>query len=112
MGLGVAGFAATHVGRAIRRVVLKLANPDEGPSRTGFAPVVKKVLPAVVSVESTKVSKIPTGFEGGMPDDPCSASSSATVRTGSSGRRASAGTARARARFGRHHDPGRLHPDQ
>jgi serine protease Do len=70
VGLGVAGFAASHAESANPPVVLKLASADEGPSRTGFAPVVKKVLPAVVSVESTKVSKIPTSFEGGVPDDP------------------------------------------
>jgi serine protease Do len=69
VGLGVVGYAANHAGSANPPVVLKLASPDEGPSHTGFAPIVKKVLPAVVSVESTKVSKIPTGFEGGPPDD-------------------------------------------
>jgi len=70
VGLGVAGLAASHAESANPPVVLKLASADEGPSRTGFAPVVKKVLPAVVSVESTKVSKIPTSFEGGASDDP------------------------------------------
>src|ERR1700733_9237531 len=71
-GLGIAGFAAAgHIGGANPAAVLKLASPDEGPSRVGFAPVVKKVLPAVVNISSTKVSKIPTGFEGnGIPDDP------------------------------------------
>ena len=59
-GLGVVGFAAGHIGGANSPAVLKLANPDEGPSRTGFAPVVKKVLPAVVNISSTKISKIPT----------------------------------------------------
>ena len=60
VGVGVVGFAAGHTDTVNPPVVLKLASADEGPSRTGFAPVVKKVLPAVVSVESTKVSKIPT----------------------------------------------------
>ena len=69
VGLGIAGLAAAaHVGSANPPVVLKVAN--DGPSRTGFGPVVKKVLPAVVNIASTKVTKIPTGFEGGMPDDP------------------------------------------
>ena len=69
IGLGVAGFAAAgHFEKANAPVVLKVA--DEGPSRTGFAPVVKKVLPTVVNIASTKVSKIPTAFEGGIPDDP------------------------------------------
>jgi serine protease Do len=70
VGLGVAGFAASHAESANSPVLLKLASGDEGPSRNGFAPVVKKVLPAVVSIESTKVSKIPTAFEEGAPDDP------------------------------------------
>ncbi len=71
VGLGVVGFAAGHAGSANPAAILKLANPDEGPSRTGFAPVVKKVLPAVVNISSTKISKIPTQFEGnGVPDDP------------------------------------------
>ena len=36
---------------------LKLANPNEGPSRNSFAPIVKKVLPEVVNISSTKVVK-------------------------------------------------------
>src|ERR1035441_4188264 len=47
---------------------LKLADPNEGPSRTGFAPVVKKVLPTVVNISSTKVVKSPTEFRGQMPE--------------------------------------------
>jgi serine protease Do len=69
-GIGGVGFAAGHLGSANPPAVLKLASPDEGPSRVGFAPVVKKVLPEVVSVSSTKVSKIPTDFQGQLPDDP------------------------------------------
>jgi serine protease Do len=69
-GIGGVGFAAGHLGGGNPPAVLKLASPDEGLSRVGFAPVVKKVLPEVVSVSSTKVSKIPTGFQGQFPDDP------------------------------------------
>ena len=48
---------------------LKLANPNEGPSRNSFAPVVKQVLPEVVNISTTKVVK--TGFSGQMmPMDP------------------------------------------
>lgn len=69
IGVGAAGFAAAgHLGNANPPVVLKVA--EEGPSRTGFAPVVKKVLPAVVNIASTKVSKIPTGYDGGTQEDP------------------------------------------
>jgi len=53
-------------------VSLKLANPNEGPSRNSFAPIVKQVLPEVVNISTTKVVK--TGFSGqmpqGMPMDP------------------------------------------
>ena len=51
-------------------LALKLANPDEGTSQTGFASVVKKDLPTVVKISSTKISKVPTDFSGQMPDDP------------------------------------------
>jgi len=69
-GIGGVGFAASHLGSINPPAVLKMASPDEGPSKFGFAPVVKNVLPVVVSVSSTKVSKIPTDFEGQLPDDP------------------------------------------
>jgi serine protease Do len=70
LGLGGAGLAAANrLGYLHAPLALNLANPNEGPSRTGFAPVVKKVLPAVVSIASTKVSKNPAEFEGQMPDD-------------------------------------------
>ena len=70
LGIGGVGFAsAARLGYLHAPLALKMASPDEGPSR-GFAPVVKKVLPAVVSIASTKISSIPTGFDGQMPDDP------------------------------------------
>jgi serine protease Do len=47
---------------------LKLANPEEGPSRNTFAPIVKMVLPEVVNISSTKVVKTPTGFSGEIPE--------------------------------------------
>jgi S1-C subfamily serine protease len=48
---------------------LKLADANEGPSRTGFAPVVKKVLPDVVNISSSKVVKTRTAFEGQIPEE-------------------------------------------
>ncbi|HTW63473.1 MAG TPA: DegQ family serine endoprotease [Bryobacteraceae bacterium] len=70
VGIGGVGFAAGHFGSANPPAILRLANPNEGPA-AGFAPVVRKVLPEVVSVSSTKISKIPTQFgEGQLPDDP------------------------------------------
>jgi serine protease Do len=47
---------------------LKFADPNEGPSRNSFAPIVKKVLPEVVNISSSKVVKNPTGFSGQLPE--------------------------------------------
>ncbi|MFB3777451.1 MAG: DegQ family serine endoprotease [Bryobacteraceae bacterium] len=58
-----AGIAASSVTPA---ATFKLADPNEGPSRSGFAPVVKQALPAVVKVSSSRVTKIPAGFQGQM----------------------------------------------
>jgi serine protease Do len=66
---GLAVAAAEHAFTNNPPASLKLADPNEGPSRTGFAPIVKKVLPTVVTVSSTKVVKTPTEFQGQMPDD-------------------------------------------
>ncbi len=69
--LGGVGFAAaTHLEPFRGPLALKLANPNEGYSQTGFAPVVKKVLPAVVTISSTKISKVPTQFFQQLPDEP------------------------------------------
>jgi serine protease Do len=72
-GLAIGAFGAA---RATRNVgpdnptpTLRTADPSEGPSRNSFAPVVKKALPAVVNISSSKVVKTPTGFSGQMPDD-------------------------------------------
>lgn len=71
VALGGYGIArATQFPYLHAPLALKLASPDEGPSQTGFASVVKKDLPTVVEISSTKISKVPTGFSGQMPDDP------------------------------------------
>ncbi len=71
LAIGGVGFAsATRLGYVHPLLALNLANPNEGPSHTGFAPVVKKVVPAVVNVSSSKMTKVPTEFLGQMPDDP------------------------------------------
>ena len=53
---------------------LKLADPNEGPSRNSFAPIVKKVLPEVVNISTSKVVKTSADSSGqlpqGMPMDP------------------------------------------
>jgi serine protease Do len=70
LGIGGLGLAAAeHAFANNPPASLKLADSNEGPSRTGFAPVVKKVLPTVVNISSTKVVKTPTQFEGQVPDD-------------------------------------------
>jgi serine protease Do len=70
LGLGGLGLAAAeHAWSNNPPASLKLADPNEGPSRTGFAPVVKKVLPTVVNISSSKVVKTRTGFSGQMPDE-------------------------------------------
>src|ERR1700747_960850 len=69
--LGGVGFAsATHLEHLHDALALKMASADEGPSETGFAPVVKKVLPSVVNIASSKVSKVPAEFFEQLPDDP------------------------------------------
>lgn len=69
LGVAGAGLAANQLGYLHSPLALKVASADEAPSRTGFAPVVKKVLPAVVNIASSKVSKVPTQFFGEGPDD-------------------------------------------
>ncbi len=50
-------------------ISMKLADPAEGPSRTGFAPVVKSVLPDVVNISTSKVVKASNQQQFGSPDD-------------------------------------------
>jgi serine protease Do len=54
---GLAAAAADHVGNANPPASLRFANPDEPPSHNTFAPVVKRVLPAVVNISSSKMVK-------------------------------------------------------
>jgi len=70
LGVGGLGLAAAEHARSDNPPAsLKFADPNEGPSRTGFAPVVKKVLPTVVNISSSKVVKTRTGISGEMPDE-------------------------------------------
>ncbi len=70
LGVAGAGFAhtiqrvavnakatATEKADANPPATLKLADSNEGPSKTSFAPVVKAVLPSVVNISSSKVVK-------------------------------------------------------
>jgi len=71
LGIGGLGLAAAqHALNNNPPASLKLADSNEGPSRTGFAPIVKKVLPTVVNISSTKVIKTSgSDMQGQMPDD-------------------------------------------
>src|SRR6267378_3741513 len=51
------------------RASIRIADPSEGPSKLGFAPIVKQVLPNVVNISSSKVVRTPNQLEG-MPSDP------------------------------------------
>jgi len=71
LGLGGIGLvAADRLGVTNPPATMKFANPDEAGSRYTFAPVVKKVLPAVVSVSSSKMVKTGFGGQGDMDMDP------------------------------------------
>src|ERR1700761_5382989 len=62
------GVSTTHV-----RASWKRAEPSEAPSKTGFAPVVKEVLPNVVNISSSKVVKTARNsmqMPEGMEQDP------------------------------------------
>jgi serine protease Do len=71
LGLVAASFGVVRlrgdIQAANQPATVKLADPNEGPSRNSFAPIVKKVLPEVVNISSSKVVKTPTGFSGQMP---------------------------------------------
>src|SRR5215469_6611328 len=55
--LGAAGLAIAHTGATNPTATVKVADANEGPSGNTFAPVLKKVLPSVVNISSSKVVK-------------------------------------------------------
>src|ERR1700694_4226128 len=70
---GVAGFAVGHTSQVAGghvHATLKIADPSEGASKTGFAPIVKQVLPNVVNISSSKVVRTPNQLGEGMQMDP------------------------------------------
>ncbi|MBZ5643958.1 MAG: DegQ family serine endoprotease [Acidobacteriia bacterium] len=71
---GVAGLGMARAGQNLfspgLHPALKLADPAEGPSKTGFAPVVKGVLPDVVNISTSKVVKATNPFSGNQDDIP------------------------------------------
>jgi serine protease Do len=72
--LGMAGWGVARASQKFFtpgvHISMKLADPAEGPSRTGFAPVVKSVLPDVVNISTSKIVKASNQrqFEFDMPD--------------------------------------------
>ena len=69
----VFGVSGLELARASQKLfagnppaTLKFADPNEGPSKVGFAPVVKSVVPAVVNISSSKVVRTPNQFPGQM----------------------------------------------
>ena len=70
---GVAGFAVARTTQGAGghlHATLKIADPSEGASKTGFAPIVKQVLPNVVNISSSKVVRTPKQAGEGMEMDP------------------------------------------
>src|SRR5664280_1997719 len=64
LALGLGGLAVAAVDHVINPpATFKFASADEPASRISFAPVVKKVLPSVVTITSARMVK--TGFQGG-----------------------------------------------
>jgi serine protease Do len=74
LGFGAAGYAVARAKESTTgtrvHASLKLADPNEAPSRTGFAPIVKEVLPNVVNISSSKVVRTPNQMPEGMQSDP------------------------------------------
>ena len=71
--LGMAGWGVARASQKFFtpgvHISMNLADPAEGPSRTGFAPVVKAVLPDVVNISTSKVVKASEQKQFDMPDD-------------------------------------------
>src|ERR1017187_1344687 len=64
LALGLGAFAVAGADHLLNPPpTFKFASPDAPASRISFAPVVKKVLPSVVTITSSRVMK--TGFQGG-----------------------------------------------
>ena len=79
LGLGFAlGVAGLGLGHATEKALssnnppatLKLADANEGPSKSSYAPLVKEILPSVVNVSSSKVVHNRRESAEEMPMDP------------------------------------------
>jgi serine protease Do len=72
--LGAAGLGLAHATEKSLSnnppATLKLAAPNEAPSKSSFAPLVKEVLPSVVNISSSKVVHNRMDSAEGLPMDP------------------------------------------
>jgi len=70
LALGITGLSVARANQKLFAgnvpASLKVADPNLGPSRNGFAPVVKSVAPAVVNISSSKVVRTPNQYAGPM----------------------------------------------
>src|ERR1700692_4727424 len=69
---GVAGLGIARAGQKLFssgiHASMKFADPSEGPSKLGFAPVVKGILPDVVNISTSKMVRTTDQSSGQMPD--------------------------------------------
>src|SRR6202048_2078465 len=72
--VGAAGFGVARASQSLfsdnLHATLKLADPNEGSSKAGFAPIVKSVLPDVVNISTSKVVRAQSELPEGMFNDP------------------------------------------
>jgi len=70
--LGLAGWGVARASQNLFtpgiHITMKMADPAEGPSRAGFAPIVKSVLPDVVNISTSKVIKASAQQQFEMPE--------------------------------------------
>lgn len=64
------GLVAAGFGYSASRVSLRLADPNEGPSRVTMAPAARAAMPSVVKISSSKVVNQATGYNGPQGLDP------------------------------------------
>jgi serine protease Do len=64
------GLVAAGAGLSASRISLKLADPNEGPSRITMAPAAHAAMPSVVKISSSKVVKQATEFSEPQGMDP------------------------------------------
>ena len=72
--LGLAGWGVARASQKFFtpgiHISMKMADPAEAPSKTGFAPVIKTVLPDVVNISTSKVVKADRpDMQGEMPEE-------------------------------------------